>query len=455
MNNICSPMLKYLFGFCSVFLLFTSMSFAEDPIKQPVEPSNYGIGLVAIVAVLIVVIGAVWYMYDLQKRYYEGAVKNKNLKQFFESPAGLPQGTVRSIMALMIVSISLFFITLQFFFTKNQSVPEGLMTLLSAVVAFYFANRAGSQGLADTVARQTQEIRDELDSTRKEKDKSDTSSAIGKLKKAAGVIEAGISFLPEEKRKQYENILSKVKGGLDTADKLIGKDNVAGAKELVDEVLDEFKKNNPVFNTVKNALPALQEVLKGSVPALGLLIALTTVGVKIGSARYERWKRRVLQAPITVAMLSPQTFDGITAKIIFENTPLLHAAFKEEIKNGTLTTLENAANDFVAKEKAELASTYEKRFDSEADFEQAVQLFRQSIVDQELKPFVEEIGVGQAQTFETLMSSIDKIHEDETARAHLDEFLVVIDGLMREGEPVLQIMNRVEDKIKENDNASA
>lgn len=414
------------------------------------EKVNWQLGLIAMAMVMLVVVGAVWYMSDLQKRFYAGAMKTNKLDKFFSVPAGLPQGTVRSILAMMIVIISLFFITLQFFFDREKSVPEGLMTLLSAVVAFYFANRASAQGVEASVALQTKEMQQDLENVRKDKDESDTQKLITKLSKASQVLSAGTRFLPEKYRKKYADIINKVQTGLSTADTLINKKNSSGAKDLMEDVFDDFAKNNPVVDAVKRALPAFDHVLKGSVPALGLLITVATIGVKLGSARYEKWKRRVLYAPITIAQIPPQAFDGITAKILFSSKPVLAAAFSTELQQENLLTLETAANDFVSLENNALWVKYGARFDSEETFSHCVLQFRQALMDKELKPYVDSIGVGPAESYGKLMSAIDTLHDNEASQASLDEFMFIVDGLMREGQPVLQIMEKVQQEVERN-----
>ena len=436
---------------CVSFIILLTLPGLSHAEEHP-GSVNWQLGLVAMAMVMLVVVGAVWYMSDLQKRFYAGAMKTNKLDKFFSVPAGLPQGTIRSILAMMIVVISLFFITLQFFFDREKSVPEGLMTLLSAVVAFYFANRASAQGAEASVALQTKEMQQDLDTARKDKDESDTQKLISKLSKASQVLSAGTRFLPEKYREKYGDIINKVQTGLSTADTLINKKNASGAKDLMEQVFDDFAKNNPVVDAVKRAIPAFEQVLKGSVPALGLLITVATIGVKLGSARYEKWKRRVLFAPITIAQSPPQTFDGITAKILFSSKPLLAAAFQPELQQEDLLTLESAANDFIRIDKDGLWQKYGARFDSEAAFDQCVLQFRQMLMDRELKPYVDSIGVGPAESYQKLMTAIDTLHEDEAAKASLDEFMLIVEGLMREGQPVLQIMEKVQQEMESHAN---
>ncbi len=53
-----------------------------------------------------VVAGFIFYLFVLQKRFHKGCQDSKQMEIFFQSPAGLPSGTIRSVLALLIVTVS-------------------------------------------------------------------------------------------------------------------------------------------------------------------------------------------------------------------------------------------------------------------------------------------------------------------------------------------------------------
>jgi len=55
------------------------------------------------------------------------------VNQLLENPLFLPKGSVRAILAIGLVAGTIYLCL-----TKPAEIPEGLLTLTSAVVAFYF-----------------------------------------------------------------------------------------------------------------------------------------------------------------------------------------------------------------------------------------------------------------------------------------------------------------------------
>jgi len=410
-------------------------------------------GISAMIFLVAVIIGAVFYMQKLQNRFFDGCVKTNQIDKFFGAPAGLPEGTVRSVLALMIVVISLFFIVFQFYVKQSSDLPEGLVTLLGAVVAFYFANRASAQAAATSTAVQTQGMREQRDAAVKEEQKIKADGFLGKVAKALQVTEAASALLPDDLRKKYDALAGKLKSGLTSAEGLLKGDNPAGAADLVSNALGEFGRTNPAFQAVAKALPVFTRVLGGSVPALGLVTALAGIGVRIGSARYQRWKLRILQAPVAAASLQIQPIDGLMAERLLRNDTVLERAFAGELQAGGRAELAVIANDLLNLDTAKLWSKYgtaagRPRFDSQDEFEKTVQAFRRRLTDDQLRPYVQAEWLGPVGTYDALVGATDKLSEDEEARARLDELILVNDGLMSEGQPVLQIMEKIGKEIE-------
>lgn len=53
----------------------------------------------------------------------------------FDKPLGLPGGSVRAMLAILIVGASVAYLFI------NKELPTGLVGVLGAVVGFYFASR--------------------------------------------------------------------------------------------------------------------------------------------------------------------------------------------------------------------------------------------------------------------------------------------------------------------------
>ncbi len=415
-------------------------------------------GIGAVFFLLLVIIGAVFYMQRLQTRFFKGCVETRQIDQFFQAPAGLPQGTIRAVLAMMIVTVSLFFIVFKCFITKDSQpeIPQGLMTLLTAVVAFYFAHRAGIQGAAGEIAHQTQGLRNQRDAAVEEGQQIKAGVILGKVDKALQVTRAAGALLPPELRKKYEPLAEKLQTGLTAAKEVLGRGGSSEAARMVSGALGEFGRANPAFQAVQKALPVFTNELGTNISAMALITALVDVTVRIGSARYERWKQRIFQAPIDAGALKLQPMDGPMAERLFRANPVLAKAFATELKSGRSAELARVANDFINGDTQELWEKNtecrfedgKERFESQEIFEQTVQALRRLLSDNELKPYIEPEWLGPISNYDTLVGAVDKLHEDETARARLDELVLVTDGLMREGQPVLKIMEKIEKELK-------
>jgi hypothetical protein len=181
------------------------------------------------------------------------------------------------------------------------------------------------------------------------------------------------------------------------------------------------------------------------------------IGVRIGSSRYERWKLRILQAPIDAATLKIQRIDGLMADTLFRANLVLQQAFATELNTGRSADIAKIANDFITVDTQKLWAKKgyrlegdKERFESQAAFEQAVQAFRRLLNDNELKPYVKPEWLGSINDYHSLVDAVDRLHEDKEAEARLDEIVLVTEGLLHEGQPVIKIMEKIEEEVTKN-----
>src|SRR5260221_12048399 len=106
------------------------------------DPSGLTLpSLILALGFLIVLLGVLFtYMWFLQSRYYTACKEQNNLILFSQSPAGLPVGTIRSVLALLIVIVGLALAILSLYQGKN--VPETITALLGTIIGFYFGARS-------------------------------------------------------------------------------------------------------------------------------------------------------------------------------------------------------------------------------------------------------------------------------------------------------------------------
>lgn len=92
--------------------------------------------LVTLGLMAVIVIAFLLYLKHLQKTYLETCTQEKQLALFFQSPAGLPEGTIRGVIAMLIVTASMLFLAL-----PNNQFPDVLVGILGTIIGFYFGAR--------------------------------------------------------------------------------------------------------------------------------------------------------------------------------------------------------------------------------------------------------------------------------------------------------------------------
>ena len=416
-------------------------------------------GVGAVLFLIIIAAAALLYMSRLQKRFFEGCLQDKQLSQFFASPAGLPGGTVRAILALIIVVVSLFLIALQFFDLggSESGMPEALTTLLGAVVAFYFATRASQTG--DSAAQtQLQTFKAQRDEALTNEATVQADTKLGKIRKGLDVVKAASVFLPEDMKKKYGSLLGRVETGLKTVDDLIGGKNATGANEIADGVLSDFAKNNPVVGVLskitRSAGPILSTLGISAAPVT-LALSVVGIGVRLGGAKYQRWKQRVLHAPLTPEAVPLTAIDATVGDSLLRNSPILTAAFKPELDVQNRKFIKQAANELLALDMETLWSRYrrneagEDRFESRQQFEDGVEEYRRVKADFDLRPEVPADLVAPFGGYDNLLKAVDAINKEPEAQANFDELMMVADGLIKEGQPVIKILENASKEVEQ------
>jgi superfamily I DNA/RNA helicase len=143
-------------------------------------------------------------------------------------------------------------------------------------------------------------------------------------------------------------------------------------------------------------------------------------------------------------VLPPPLIDAPTGFTLFLKSPVLSDAFRMELEANNRSFMKKATTAFLEEEAMdELWSRYKDRFDLRAAFERSVEAFRRTAADIELEAVIAAESLAAAGGYESMVSTVDQLHEDDEARADLDALVTVFEGLQRSGEPVLSILDKV------------
>lgn len=411
---------------------------------NPAAPSTGSLyWILGTIALLFLIVGGgLGYMFLLQKRFLVACREEKQLALFFQSPAGLPIGTVRSIIALIIIGTSLFLAVLLFFKVvgTDSKFPEVLSGILGAVVGFYFGSRTTSQKGDDVLQGQVRDMKTQRDEVAAAKDASDADSVLGKIKKGIGMSQTVVQLLPDDMRKKYAPVVAKLQQGAAVVETFAKSGDGKAALAKGQEILDVFKKENPVKDVFSKALGSFGRVLGGTVPALAIITTVVAIGTELVGAAYEKWRTRILNAPFSLAVTPLSPVDANTAFLLLRMSPIFKKIFMPELEKDDQTFMEATLVLLRQDDVEPFWNRYKDRFESRAVFDQGLKEFRQAAVDMELDPALFSKAGGK----DAFLRSLAEINKDGDAQADLHALVTVAEGLQQKGEPVLSIFKKVQ-----------
>jgi len=407
------------------------------------QPSR--IWIVSTILILFISVGGgVAYLFVLQKRFLDACRQENQMGEFIKSAAGLPEGTIRAIIALIVIFVSLYLTVLLFFQVvgDDSKFPEVLSSLLGAVVGFYFGSKAGGKGEDEGAKAQVTELKTE-------KDKTQSDALLSKVKKAVDMCKVVVDVLPEEQKKKYGDIVDKLEKGYDTINTLTKGGGVKDAIEQGEELFELFKKENPVKDVFTQALGSFGTVLGGSVPALAIITTVVAVSVKLVGTAYEKWKKRVLNVPLVPAVMPLRVIDANTGFTLLLQTSIFRKVFGPELEGNDRPFMTKMADLLGQADTQSFYTSYKDRFDSPAQFEEGLQEFRRAALDSELETDIkDDVSLfGQAGGMKPFMNSLNQINKNSDAQSNLHQLVTIIEELQKNGEPVPTIFEKVQKEV--------
>lgn len=450
-----------VFFFISPLLLVDNLAYADatltasvvaEPgnseqviVDKPVPESNY-INYMTIAVLLIIIAGLFGYMWGLQRRFFAGCKQEKQMTLFAESPAGLPTGTIRSMIAFSIVILSLYFISLQVLGLATTPFPEALGSLLGAVIGFYFGSRSG--GADSGLKKQIEGLTQQRDKALAEKDEDKAAQLLKKAKKGVALTKKVLKLLPDDQQKKYGSLVAKLEQGVTLTEKLKNVGMVSDAVGKAGDTLKDFVEKNPVKELVARAATSFKLALGVSLPQVALVTTIVGVGSGLAGLAYQKWKARILHAPFSPAELPLKAIDANTGFSLLVSSPLFKQAFMPELQSNDRPFMQAMVDMFVKEADTNtIYLQYKDRFESREQFEAGLTEFRHNAVDRELKTLVNANAFSEFGGYDEFIGMIDKIHKDNNALADLDTLVTVAESLQNEGEPVVEVFKKASEGL--------
>lgn len=319
-------------------------------------------GLRLVVAILIFAVGisAAVFLWWLSARFFkliEGkSLDTAGLTAIKDLPLGLPEGTVRAVLALVVAVVGLPLLLFSNAVGMDTAIAGYVNGIITGVFGFYFGTRttgvppqavdkiaeANREALQQTriaatakesatqAQTEAQAAKQELDTVQQQADASSGQldragkfdSTLSTVRRQLGLAKTVLVTLgPLLPKGLLPDDLDKT---IDAADRAVtAVQGVTASTATADQLgalTDAFESltgagKSPLGALLNKAAPLLQGVLP-AIPGLGAAAGLATLiglGVKLGSSQFQRWRARVLAAPLAQGLIE---FGALTPELI-------------------------------------------------------------------------------------------------------------------------------------------
>jgi hypothetical protein len=323
------------------------------------DPKQDGLRIIVAVLIFAVGIATAGFLWWLSARFF-GLVQGKQLDSVSmaalkELPMGLPEGTIRAVLALVVAVVGLPLLLFSETVGSDKAIAGYINGIITGVFGFYFGTRtAGSPtqvlekidkantealtqaklaaqatGAAAQAQNEAEEAKQQLDTVQTEAAASTAqlgradefndklSAAKRHLSLAKTVLDTFGPALPKGVLPDgLRDIVTAAESAVNAVQGVTGSTATADQLTALASAVDSLtgSETSPLGALVSRAAPLLQSVLPKMIPGLGPIAGLATLiglGVKMGSSQFQRWRARVLAAPLAQGLiefgaLSPQ-----------------------------------------------------------------------------------------------------------------------------------------------------
>lgn len=299
-----------------------------------------------VVAVLIFAVGiaVAAFLWWLSARFFgllkSGAADAASLSAMKDLPMGLPEGTVRAVLALVVAVIGLPLLLFSSTVGGDSAIAGYINGIITGVFGFYFGTRTTGVP-TQAVERLAEANRTALTKTEEAgQARQDLAAAEGKVERATGA--AGFDAMLERAQRHLalaRTVLNVFKPALPAGLLPASLDTLVATSERTVEALrgvgatDASVEQQRGLADVVGALTGGESPLgillgkagplvAGLSPALGPvggLAVLLGVGAKLGSSQFQRWRARILAAPLAQGLIE---FGTLTPQLV-------HAALRQ------------------------------------------------------------------------------------------------------------------------------
>lgn len=337
----------------SIFIvakLFTYLGL--HPVSWPSKETGSGFKAFIALIVFLVGTGMVSFLWWLSSRYFRllgfAGENIDKVAQLKDLPMGLPEGTVRAVLALIVAVVGL---PLLLFSSQLGTTPEiagYLNGIITGVFGYYFGTRAAAstattnnnsvasaQQAAQEQTRQAERAQNDADQKMQLAEKiqstADVDPLLDKAQRQLALAKALLAMLPQTNSLPTglgDVLPGDLNNTITRAESIINALRNLSKKDVTPDQLDEL---NQVVNILTGATSPLSVLLNKAaplvapaMPALGPIagiVMLLGVGAKLGSDQFKRWRARVLAAPLAQGLVESGTLTLPLTRAALKNAP--------------------------------------------------------------------------------------------------------------------------------------
>jgi hypothetical protein len=413
---------------------------------QWVQVSFVAAGMAIVVCIVLVLMQ---HMKELRTDLAKLSVGNESVrKDFIQMALGVPDGTIRSALAILIIVGSLLALIAEMA-GKNLGlkVPDVLAGVFGTILGFYFgrtgsveagnasravasASEATAQATKTVVAanEKTAQATSDLDAL-----KSDQADTLSTRAQAAFTVEkAVVSALPEP-------VDPAISTGLADAGTAL---NAAQSDGSFDELTTAYNKlvsQGPIASLIRATLPSLAPLAPPGSSPLDAIRELLTLSAKVPPPAAQLWIARVLRQPYRVELFTP-AFDEAQATALIAQVPgasdlytalllIIPTLAKAEFVSMSLT--EDGAAQMASRSKGSIA------VDTAAPLVDALQ---QRAIEAELSKSLTDGDAKPLGGLRMLFANLDTVLTNPAGQSGLDTLMLIVRQARLAGVPATDLV---------------
>jgi hypothetical protein len=409
----------------------------------------------AMLILMIISIALYGYLRTLRDRLGDLADRHEDARKLYMQMAlGVPDGTIRSALAVLIVIGALLTLVAAMGEFLGFKVPEALTGVFGTILGFYFG-RAGSVESSQATAamagaaqisseakeQKAQAAHDVAAATASAEDAKKTASAtrlktvMARIDPITRAMDSIIGFAPPTL------LAASVAKWKALRDAITAASNT-GSLDQLETALAQLSKEGPVAELISQVSPELAPMAKPGQSGADVARALIEFNVTLSPEVAQRWALRVLGLPFRAEVIEPVIDDAYATSLI-QSSPI-STRLLQELRDKPGDTPVSAANlvrtvltdDAVATLTEELGGRI-----AEQDIAAVVEQLQKRAIEQQLERDIPPEKVASFGDLKSLFLAIDRVRASAAGQQALDIVLGIVRRARAAGVPIADLLS--------------